>query len=149
MHSCRSLFVILLAFIVSISTGCRRSERPFRKPVIPVSGKVLVDGKIPDTPIQITCHPRKGMDQEHPTISTCLTGPDGTFQVTTYETGDGVPEGEYDVTFVWKTFNMVSGRFQGEDRLSGRYDRPEKSQIHFNAEAGRPVDLGTIELKTK
>lgn len=145
----RSVVITCVAAILLLSAGCGKGDKPYRKPVIPVSGKVTVDGQVPGSPVQIMCHPRGGVDVEHPTLSTCVTGPDGSFQVSTYETGDGVPEGEYDVTFVWKDFNIVSGRYQGKDRLSGRYEQPGKSEFHFKAEAGQPVDLGTIDLKTK
>lgn len=143
------LLLVGVGAIILMSGGCRKGEKPYRKPVIPVSGKVTVDGQVPETPVQIACHPRSGMDPEHPTLSTCVTSPDGSFRVSTYETGDGVPEGEYDLTFVWKEFNMVSGRYQGKDRLNKRYEQPGKSGFHFKAEAGHPVDLGTIDLKTK
>jgi len=45
--------------------------------------------------------------------------------------------------------NMLSRSYGGPDKLNKRYTNPEKSEIKFTVEPGKPVDLGVIELTTK
>jgi hypothetical protein len=89
----------VLAVIAAASCS---KEQPYRKPTFPVRGRVTVDGAAPGAPIQVECHNVQGMDSQHPTISQTDTKPDGSFEIATYESGDGVPEGEYVLTFAWQ-----------------------------------------------
>jgi hypothetical protein len=128
--------------------GCGGSDQPYRKPTVPVTGQVLVDGQPPSSPIKVMCHDEKGMDQEHPSVSWCMTGDDGKFALSTYEAGDGVPPGSYVLTFEWGQLNMFSMQYGGPDKLKGRYSDPKQSQVRVTA-GEEPVDLGRIELTTK
>lgn len=137
---------------VLLACSCAEDDGIYRKETFPVVGQVTVDGQPPDTPIKITCHDMNGMDQEHPSVSWCMTGEDGKFEISTYEQGDGVPEGEYALTFLWGQMNLVSMGYGGPDRLNGRYTEPEESEHTFAVVAGEtegPIDLGTIELTTE
>ena len=69
------------------------------------------------------------------------------FQISTYETGDGVPEGEYRLTFQAGQMNLVSRSYTG-DLLNGRYSDPQKSEFTLTVAGTDPIDLGTIDLKT-
>jgi hypothetical protein len=51
-------------------------------------------------------------------------GADGTFQLTTYRTGDGAPEGEYFVTVIWPETRKSPLDPPGCDRLGGAWMRP-------------------------
>lgn len=128
--------------------GCGGDSPPPRKEVIPVSGVVLVDGQAPSSPLSVQCHPVAGMDAAMPTVSQTQTAADGSFKISTYESGDGVPEGEYILTFEWGEFNVMSAQYSG-DKFNGRYSDPKKSGFKVKAEKGKPVDLGKIELTTK
>ena len=70
---------------------------------------------------------------------------DGTFSLSTYVDGDGVPYGEYVLEFTW-----MEQCFSGEkDRLCGAYSDPEKTFIRITVDRNRgDLDLGTIRLKT-
>jgi hypothetical protein len=129
--------------------GCG-DDGPLRKETFPVSGQVVIDGQPPSSPVQIMCHPVGGMDQQQRTISQSVTGDEGRFSISTYETGDGAPAGEYVLTFEWGQMNLFSMQYGGPDKLNGRYADPKTSQIKFSVTPdGGPVDLGRIELKTK
>lgn len=144
----RQTFPILTTLVVL--SGCSKKDEPFRKETIPVTGQILVDGQPPGSPIQIFCHDLNGMDQEHPSVSQANSDNDGRFAIATYETGDGVPPGEYALTFSWGEFNMVSMSFGGTDKLNRRYNDVGQSEVRFEVKAGdKPLDLGTLELTTK
>jgi hypothetical protein len=89
------------------------------------------------------------MDAAMPTVSSAFTGQDGGFSISTYESGDGVPAGDYVLTFMWGQKEAFSGGYGGPDKLSNRYTDPKKSPVRFTVEAGKPTDLGRIDLTTK
>jgi hypothetical protein len=140
-----SIFSLALCITVA---GCG-GEEPFRKQTFPVMGKVSVDGKPPGSGIQIECHPVAGMDAQHPTVSQTESDAEGTFKISTYSAGDGVPAGDYILTFTWLEFNVMSRSYGGPDKLGGKYADPKTSTIKITVKEGSETDLGTIELKTK
>lgn len=129
--------------------GCSEEQKPFQKVVVPVKGTITVDGKTPTSPIKIDVHYQGAPDLEHPTASSGLSADGGAFTLSTYATGDGVPVGEYALTYFWGDFNLVSMRYGGKDKLNKRYSKPEDSVTKFKAEEGKPIDLGVVDLKTK
>ncbi len=100
-------------------------------------------------PLKVECHNVAGMDQEHPTISSALTGEDGKFEISTYQSGDGLPPGDYVLTFMWGKMNLIAGSYGGPDQLEKKYLDPEKSEFKVTVKEGEPVDLGEIKLVTK
>ncbi len=141
--------VFFLISTLGFCCGCGESP-PDRKETCKVTGQVLVDGK-PAESLEIKCHDKAGLDKEMPTESSCLTDKEGRFQFNTYQLGDGVPPGEYRLTFVWGQIDMMSMHYGGPDKLNGRYDhkKPLESKFSFTVESGEEEDLGTIELTTK
>lgn len=137
-----------LAMIAVLSLGCGGGEQPFRKATSPTKGTVMVDGIPPGSGVQIQCHPVGPPDPEHPSVSATETDPAGKFSISTYESGDGLPAGEYVLTFTWQEFNVMSRSYSGEDKLNGRYSDPATSQIKLTVKEGEENDLGTIELTT-
>ena len=83
-----------------------------------------------------------------PTLTATRTDENGKFSASTYDAGDGAPEGEYSVTFEWNKLNTVSMSFDG-DKLDGKYNDPKKSTFKIKVEDGKPADMGKIELTTK
>lgn len=139
---------VLVVCALALSS-CGETIDPGSKPVYPVKGTITVDGKPPGTPIQIGVHDKQGVDTKDPSVSSGLCNADGTFALNTYNAGDGVPKGDYTLTFVWKNFNPVSVSYSGEDKLKGKYDKVEDSPVKFQVDGTGPVDLGTIELTTE
>lgn len=140
-------YVCVSLIMLMLTAGC--AEKPYRKPTFPVIGKVVVDGAAPGSEIQIGCHPTGPMDTDHPTFSQSATDADGNFSISTYISGDGVPAGEYTLTFSWQEFNVISRNYSGPDKLNGRYSDPAKSEIKITVAEGKQLDLKTIELTTK
>lgn len=140
---------VLLGVLVLAAAGCGEPKMGNRKETAPVVGQVLVDGAPPSSAVKVMCHPVDGIDKENPSVSWCMTGKDGKFEISTYEAGDGVPPGDYKLTFLWGTMNVVSMSYGGPDKLGGRYDDPEESEFAFTVRAGEPVDLGQLQLTTK
>jgi len=120
---------------------------PARKETYPVTGVVVVDGN-EASGVTVTLHDTKGMDAEMPTFSQATTDETGKFSLSTYEGGDGVPEGDYLVTFTWGEFNALSRSMEG-DKLKGKYGDAKKSEFKLNVKAGSPIDMGRIELSTQ
>ena len=144
----KSLFrLAVVASVLVCGIACSKEQRGNRKETSPVKGKVLVDGQ-PVGQMAVRCFSVTGIDKENPSLSSCFTGQDGTFQISTYEQGDGVPEGEYALTFQWGELNLFSKSYDG-DKLNGRYNDPAKSEVKFTVTKGQPVELGEIKLTTK
>ncbi|MBW3599311.1 MAG: hypothetical protein KY475_18830 [Planctomycetes bacterium] len=138
---------VLIAGVFLASASCSQSD-PNRKATYPVAGELYVDGK-PAENVQVVLHDRAGMDTAQPTFSTTFTGKDGKFSLSTYEAGDGVPAGDYAVTFRWGELNVFSMQYGGPDKLKGKYDDPETTPFQVTVEEGKPTDLGRIELTTE
>ncbi len=98
--------------------------------------------------MSIQCINVAGMDVEQPTISRALTDEEGKFEISTYESSDGVPEGDYVLTFTWGDYNAIS-RSYGPDKFKGKYADPEKSEHKFSVVSGEPTEIERIDLKTK
>lgn len=128
----------------AVCCGC--SEPDNRKAVYPVTGVILVDDE-PVDQLAIKCFSVAGIDTENPTISSTYTDATGKFEISTYNKGDGVPEGDYTLTVRWGKLNAMTMSYDG-DKFNGKYSE-EKSDIKFTVTAGEPTDLGTIPLTTK
>jgi hypothetical protein len=128
--------------------GCGdKVEEPFMKPTVKVKGKITINGAEPGSPVQVVARSTQVDDEKHPTASTAETLPDGTFEISTYNSGDGVPEGKYVLVATWQELNLFTKEL-GPDKLKGKYDAMNESPKEFEAKAGgEPIDLGTIELK--
>lgn len=138
----RAVVVVCLVLL----SACSKTD-PNRKPVTPVRGTVLVDGQgVKD--VSIILHDLKGIDKNQPTKSSTITGEGGKFAFSTYEEGDGVPEGEYQMTFTWGKFNPLAMQYEG-DEFKGKYNDPTKSEHKVKVEKGKPIDLGIVDLKTR
>ena len=84
-----------------------------------------------------------------PTFSTANTDAEGKFKVSTYESGDGIPEGTYAVTFMWGQVNLMTMSYGGPDKLNDRYSDPETSTFKVTVKRGEPANMGKLLLTTK
>ncbi|MGD9858162.1 MAG: carboxypeptidase-like regulatory domain-containing protein [Planctomycetaceae bacterium] len=125
--------------------GCKTEPKGGPRVItIPVKGVVRVDGQ-PQAQIAVRAVPVNGPTPTNTTPSG-FTDAEGAFQLQTYESGDGIPAGEYTLTFQWGQVDLFSGRYGG-DKFKGKYSDPKKSDHPVNvSESDVPVDLGTIEL---
>lgn len=139
--------LIASLFLMSITCyGCSGGA-PDRKETCKVTGQVIIDGK-PTESVGVYCHDLNGFDKTDPTVSSTLSGRDGKFEMSTYEKGDGVPPGEYAMTFMWGQYNFKM-EYSGPDKLNKRYSDQKNSKFIFKVEPGEEKDLGQIQLTTK
>jgi 5-hydroxyisourate hydrolase-like protein (transthyretin family) len=129
-----------------LSWGCGAEQRGDRIETFPVTGEVSVDGQ-PAKGLQVTCNlVGTPSSNKFPPVIRALTKDDGAFALTSYESGDGAPQGEYTLTFMWGAHTPFKG-YSG-DKLNGRYADPKASQVKVTV-TDQPVDVGKIELTTK
>ena len=146
----------LVCAICCFTAGCGEKQagpKITKVPVVPVKGEVTVDGN-PEAGVVLTCVPQ-GAGAADKKILNATTDENGKFTFTTYEVGDGLPLGEYAVTFLWppvSTFTKKRVTREEEvesDRLHGKYASAKDSPLKFTAEAGKPLALDTVDLQTK
>src|SRR5438067_3375069 len=114
----------------------------------PVKGKVLVNGQ-PAQECQVALNWSK--DEKRPATPQGLTNENGEFQLTSFVSNDGAPEGEYVVTIEWHERSGVTKMdFDGPDRLGGEYARIDKNKglPGFVVKVDRqPLELPPFDLK--
>ena len=141
----KSLSLLWMITIV----GCGGSTGPQGGPrvaTIPVVGVVKVDG-VPAPFLRVVAVPVGGVGAV-PMESAALTDANGVFGLSTYETGDGVPPGQYQITFVWGQINLMNSQYSG-DKFNGKYADPAKSEHNLTVtDSDEPHDLGVIELSS-
>ena len=107
-----------------------------RVPVYPTSGQVLHQGQ-PAVNALVGLHPVEPTDELQYLRTLGRAGPDGSFQLATYERGDGAPAGKYRVVITWPaplpgaspTDEDESRARGGPDQLGGRYRDPEQTPL--------------------
>ena len=135
---------ILAAAIIAACVGCPGEQKGGpRVETFPLTGKVLVDGT-PAAHVRVTCHPQGETAIAYELVD--HTDDEGMFSIGTYEAADGLPVGEYKLTFMWMEGKMLGPQ---TDRLNGAYVDPEKSEYTATIKEGEESDMGTIELTTK
>jgi hypothetical protein len=137
----------LLFVLPLLAAGCGKDD--FQK-VYPVKGKVTVDGQ-PAADCHVYLH--RTFDDPHPrkVIPYGLTDATGAFQITSYVTGDGAPEGEYVVGIEWRTRSgLLGNNYEGPDLLDGAFGDKvaNKARPGFIVQVGRgPVEIPPFDLK--
>lgn len=134
----------LLALLLIVGCGGEQVGVT-RVKTVPVSGKVLIDGS-PVEHIAIRAKRSDGQMSDAIVGSNAYTGADGTFVISTYERGDGVPPGEYKLTFQWGKYNLFNGQYSG-DKFEGKYSDVETSEFAISV-VDEAIDMGTIALTT-
>jgi hypothetical protein len=115
------------------------------KDVVPVSGKVLVDGE-PKGGVNIYLHASGG----GPAIAECRTNPDGKYCWATHLPCDGIEAGSYRLAF--KCFPKLRRNDQPketDDLFQGRYSDPMKVEFLLTVAEGSPQTGVNYELTTK
>ncbi|WP_010588446.1 hypothetical protein [Schlesneria paludicola] len=133
----------LMLLVTGLLIGCHQPPTGGpRLPTSPVTGIVFVDGN-PAEMVEVTCQ----SDGESSAIKyplTTTTDKDGKFSLTTYQTGDGLPEGTYVLAFKWLEPSLVP-----VDKFKGAYADLKKSTFKVTVIKGQKCDAGTIELSSK
>lgn len=144
--------VIMGAVLALLGASCSRQPKvkSDHVPTYPVIGEVYVDGQpadkleihaIPTTPLSLN-----GYERALGAVTDM-----GKFKMHTYDAADGLPAGDYALTFVMIPFEPPSpGKHERVDQLNGKYDTAEKSPKKITvAKDTIPLDVGRIELTTQ
>jgi hypothetical protein len=116
-----------------------------RKPVYPVTGHLYLKHK-PVAGATVIFHPVKA-DPTEVAKPAGRVEDDGTFKLTTYDKGDGAPEGDYVVTVEWRAPKRTPLEQHPGDRLRGRYSDPKTSTLRVRVDR-QTADLQPIDLAT-
>jgi len=117
----------LVVLIGIVSVSCSRSHFPERDypERYPVTGSVSYNGEAP-VGCYVTLHPLPlHKNDTNTVIPRGKVLEDGKFEVTSYESKDGAPPGEYAITLAWTGSADPHAR-PGMDRWRGRYNNPRK-----------------------
>jgi hypothetical protein len=136
-------WIVLFAFAIAMP-ACG----PSRKPVFPVKGKVTdADGK-PIAGALVVFSRLKTNPEDTNEVASALgtTDQNGEYNLTTYESDDGAPEGEYVVTITWPGEKKSPTPGPGPDRLNGAYANPTTSKIQFTVTNSGSNQVETIKV---
>ena len=142
----RFLAGVLMASMALLVSSCGDG----RKSCYPVTGTITVDGK-PAVDCMILLYSNDPADHNGPNrvLPLAMADENGKFKLSTFESGDGAPAGDYSITFTWRERSgLLKSQFDGPDRLKGKYATKELSGKTVTIEK-KPQDLPTFELKTK
>ena len=119
--------------------GCEKKEA--RLPTFKVSGKVVQKGKaVPNA--TVIFHANR--TEEGFIKPRAITKPDGTFEMTTYESGDGAPAGTYEVSI--EQWLRAKPEESPENQLPAVLSNPSTSGLKATV-ADAVNDLSPFELK--
>jgi hypothetical protein len=124
-----------------LTAGCADRQVP----VYPVAGKVTVGGKVVSG-AQVIFHPADGTADG--TRPNAITGPDGTFQLTTRAKGDGAPAGEYKVLVVRRVQDGPVDEGRSRNVLPEKYNRPDQTPLTATVHPG-PNEIPTFNLSAR
>lgn len=132
-----------LAFALALAC-CSCSKDDGRIAVFPVHGKVLLDGK-PVPHAFVVFHPVEDSSPGaiHPRAQ---SKDDGTFETSSYDTGDGAPVGEYVVTVERHRPPTSDDPNPGPNQLPRKYASSKSSKLKVHVSQG-VNDLKPFELK--
>ena len=116
--------------VIVAAQGCG-AENDDRVEVYPVSGKVFVGGKPIEGISVIFYGQAPAQEDKRMPVPAGVTDANGEFRLTSYDSGDGAPAGEYKVAVIWNEPPPpnFSGVFEPRDRLGGRYASPNTSKL--------------------
>lgn len=150
----RQLFLLLCCAIISFA-GCRKtSDQRNWLQTHPTAGKISINGKSANGAIVRLFPVAPQPETVSPVIPSGVVREDGSFELTSYEIGDGAPEGEYRVTVEWPDPKLLSPQLSmiqdPPDRLKNRFTNPERSTIKVRITAGKnqlePIVLEKVEI---
>lgn len=152
----RSAWVGIVVILSISQISCSRApvgpKYEKKVPLTKVTGTVTVDGQ-PAEGVYVMYTPTIKIAEERPQVTSrffVLTNSKGGFTFRCYTNGDGVPAGEYALTFKWLPIDRDELREKGEvDKLGKQYSNLTKPFKTIEVKDGEPLDLGTIELETK
>ena len=145
MRDLRQLYVTgVLAGIFLLVCGCGSERAPVNpKPIVPVSGVITINGE-PQKGVFVSFHP-KVADPGNFTASNGKTDDEGNFKAWTYRMNDGVPPGDYVVTFYYPDPKIIAKN--RPDLLQNRYVHPQNSTHMVTVPTEGELVMDPIDLQ--
>lgn len=114
----------------------------------PVGGTVTIDGKPADAGVMVLLHPQFTETDRYPIHPKGETDAAGAFKITTYNAGDGAPEGAYLATVEFPQRQGMSPHFGG-DLFGGAFANQEanKAKPEFQVTVGKDGVQLKLDLK--
>ncbi|SFH74830.1 carboxypeptidase regulatory-like domain-containing protein [Planctomicrobium piriforme] len=143
-----------LALVVLTWHGCGKATESNWLSTHPARGQVKING-VPACGAIVRLYPVNPQAEDRsPVVPTGHVKADGSFELTTYSTGDGSPAGDYRVTLEWPDpqVNASRGAMPEDppDRLKSRFLKPERSTLKVLIAAGKnelePIVLDKVEI---
>lgn len=140
----RTLALFAAALAVALA-GCGGDGT---RKTYPVTGTLTIDGKPADPGVLVYLHPQYEEQDRFPIHPKGETDAAGAFQITTYNTNDGAPEGAYLVTIDFPQRSGLSPHFSG-DLFGGAFANKDanKAKAEFNLTVGQGPAKLTLDLK--
>lgn len=129
MSQSRHRFALMCLVVPPLMYGCSSSNVELL-PTYQVSGKVTHEAK-PLSNAIVTFHPdAKGLVEGNPSA---ITDNEGRYELSTFEQGDGAPQGKYKVTIYWPE-SVPPGGLKGgadfpPDKFNGKYGESKSDLI--------------------
>ena len=145
-NTARTRRVLWAIPVIAAICGCSSEEVEVRVPVTPVSGSVSFNGE-PAAGAQVILFP-KGHALPDGNVASATVKSDGTFDVSIYSDGSGVPAGDYVVTVQWfKLVQDEGGAGRGPNVIPKQYGDPESSPVKVTVTEGDKTQIEPIEIK--
>jgi hypothetical protein len=136
--------LICMQLLAAIA-GCGSSQSTDRLPVFPVVGKLVYDGR-PLKGAFVILHPKSAAHGKAAPRPHAQAAADGSFALTSYESSDGAPAGNYTVTVELRSLVSQGGDVTaGPNTLPAKYSRAETSPLIVQIAEGRN-DLSEIRI---
>jgi hypothetical protein len=134
------LLAIVSALLLLGLSACQPSDK--KVPVFSVSGTLTENGKPLENATVVLHATATTPDVPKPTGK---TNAKGEYQLTTYDTNDGAPAGDYAVTVEkWTTLRPDEGP---ANRLPAKYAKADASKLQLTVKPEPNQTLPTLELK--
>jgi hypothetical protein len=131
---------VFSAMLLMTLGACEPADK--KVPVFTATGVVTENGKPLDNATVVFHATNGAADVPKPSGK---TNAQGEYKLTTYDTNDGAPAGDYAVTVEkWTTLRPDEGP---ANRLPAKYARPETSKLQLSIKAEQNQTLPTLELK--
>jgi len=141
----RSRCLICLPLVAALA-GCASSQNADRLPVFPATGKLIYDGR-PLAGAYIVLHPKGTADGRAAPRPHAQAAADGSFALTSYESNDGAPAGDYTLTVELRSLVNHGGDVTaGPNTLPAKYGRAETSPVIVQI-AEQTNDLPEIQIR--
>ncbi len=132
--------------LLAALAGCGSSPSGDRQPVYPATGKLVYDGR-PLAGAFVVLHPKGAAAGHVVPRPHAQAAADGSFTLTSYESSDGAPAGNYTVTVELRPLVKHGGDVTaGPNTLPPKYSRAETSPLTVQIAEGRN-DLAEIQIK--